>query len=281
MAKETGEIVRLEDFFEGRRASGKVHVDNLIVVPGHNPRDFSLRKNLEHVERLKVSILSIGLLEPVLVRFDAGTKTAYIVDGESRYRAVKAAVAEGHSGYIDVIRTSEKIVSEELATIQALEANTGKHITQWEVGSPYAKFRKWGWSDDRIATQFQKSARYVRDAIELSEAPSDIKQALDNEEITVAVALKNLRNKGNQASASVAAAVASAKAQGKTKVVAQYTKRAQVTKVDNEFLVRLHKALSGFDFTGSTEVLELIEELEVLLPGPGKNGQAAKDLDSF
>lgn len=281
MAKDTVEVTRLEDFFSGRRASGNMHVNDLVIVPGHNPRDFSLRKNIEHVERLKVSILDIGVLEPVLVRFDAGDKKAYLIDGESRYRAVKAAIAEGHSGYIPVIRTSEKIVSEELATIQALEANTGKHITQWEVGMPYAKFRKWGWDDKRIAKQFQKSARYVRDAIELSEAPSDIKQLLDNDEITVAVALRNLRDNGSQASVTVAAQVATAKAQGKTKVVAQYTKRAQVTKVDNEFLVRLHKQFSGYDFSADQPALDLIEELAGYLPGSGKHGQAAKELDSF
>lgn len=275
------EITRFKNYFEGTGGdTGYIAVEDIYVQPGFNARNFALPENRAHLDALKADIVAYGGIHtPIKVAFDPGSKAVELVDGESRYRAVKELNAEGHSFLILATAAPRSKVTDPIErVILSLSANTGKPFAQWEVGSAYEKLQLAGWSIATIAQRFNKSERYVRDAIDLAPAPEDIKVALSKGEITVAVALKAIRRNGSQASTVISQAVATAKANGTGKVVAGYVKRAEVTKVPNDLLRKLHATLSQYS---DKPLAKLAEELAEFLPGDKAQGKAAKELDTF
>jgi ParB-like chromosome segregation protein Spo0J len=281
------EIERFKNYFDGSGGdTGFISVNDIIVQKGFNSRNFKLPENRAHLDSLKVEIAAYGGVHtPIKVKFDHETKQVILVDGESRYLAVKELNAEaGEEKYLMLATAAPKSkVGTEADMLElSLSANTGKPFSQWEVGTAYEKLTVAGRSVETIAKRFAKSERYVRDAIDLAPAPDAIKIALSNGEITVAVALKALRKDGGKAVETIAKAVTEQKAKGGGKVKAGYVKRAQITKVPNDFLARLHKHFSSqYDFAGDNKAQKLIAELEGYLPADKAAGQASKQLENF
>jgi ParB-like chromosome segregation protein Spo0J len=277
------EIERFKNYFDGSGGdTGFISVNDIYVMPGFNARNFNLPENRKHLDNLKVQIAAHGGTHtPIKVAFDNGTKRVELIGGESRYRAVKELNAEaGEEKYLILAMAvaRSKVATAADRTELSLSDNSGKPFSQWEVGSDYEKLVTAGRSIEYIAKRFNISDRYVRDAIDLVPAADEIKVALSNGDITVAVALKAIRNKGSQAAAVIQQQITAAKASGTGKVVAQYTKRAQVTKVPNELILDLHKTLNKY---GDKTLVKLAQRLEEFLPIDRSQGNAAKDLDTF
>lgn len=277
--QEQTTIKRLDDFFSGRRASGNMHIAD-IKLDNHNARNFDLPDNKLGLAELKADIAQNGVLVPVLVRFDKQTKTAYLVDGERRFRAVKELNDEGHDPeiLIPVIRTEATTPVEVLE--QSVSANIGKPFEPWELGTAYRKFIKFGWNNAMIAERFGKTERFVHDAIELSQAPKDVLIALSKQEITPMAALRALKHGDEKATETVKQVVEAAKAKGsKGPAKATYQKRNQFVKVPVKLAYDLVRTLNKYD---DTDLIRFHAQLEALLPEKAAvRGKAAKDLDTF
>lgn len=167
----------------------EIHVD-----PTHNPRDYRLKENLEHVEDLKRSIQARGILMPLLVRFDQAQKRLILVDGESKLRATMELINSGMN--IKRVPVQEVTGTESDWLVTALTANEGKRLTKWEMGEAFRRLRKMGWLLDDISRETGQTERYVREAIELSEVPDEVKAAMGNGTVSHPAVLAEVRKVG-------------------------------------------------------------------------------------
>lgn len=210
------EITRLRDLKESARDQLMIDPRIIKTEKGHNPRDFTLPENREHLDSLKTSIAAMGTLQPLFIRYDPGTQSAILVDGECRLRANLELIKEGHEiKSVPTIQVQGGNEAERLMV--ALTANTGKGFSQWELGTSVRKLQAFGWTVEDIATKMGKSVRFLNDAIQLSDTPQDVKRLLSEGSVTPALALSHARKSGDQAGVTLRKAMEEAKAKGKKK----------------------------------------------------------------
>lgn len=176
---------------------------NLSVETGHNPRNFSLPANIESLERIKESIRSEGVKQPIWVRLDKSSHRVVIIDGETRWRACMALIAEG----VDIVSVPTRTVTgsdnEQQRFADSLTANSTQPLSKGELGDAYRRFQNWGWDDDRIAKKMGRTARFVREAIELAESPEEVKAMVGSGQVSEAHAIQQVRKLGGSGAVSV------------------------------------------------------------------------------
>lgn len=201
----------------------------ITVETNHNPRDFKLPENREHLDNLKASIKAQGVIQPLWVRWEADK--VILVDGESRLRACQELIKEG----VEIKAVPCKLVKAADAVerkLLALTANSGKPLSKWEAGAAYRQLEGWGWSHSAIAQRVAVTERYVREAIELSAAPQEVKTLMSTGQVTERLALKTVRAVGAEAGPILQEKLQAAQAEGKTVVKAErVTRDAEVTKI--------------------------------------------------
>lgn len=201
------------------------------VERGFNARDFTLAENQAHLETLKTSIRTCGVQQPVWVRQDGADGSYFLVDGETRLRAVKDLIKEG----VEIKLIPAKIVeggNEIERKLLSLTANTGKPLSKWEAGTAYRQLEGWGHSHAQIGERVGQTERYVREAIELSNVPQDVKALLSSGKITTRLALKTTREHGSKSAEKLEKAVKQAEAEGKVTAKApRQTKESDLLKV--------------------------------------------------
>lgn len=184
---------RLRDLKSGVRDLIMLDPRIIEIDPGHNPRDYTLPENAEHISNLKDSIREHGVRQPLWVRWEPQTKKAILVDGECRHRAVLELIAEGvEIESVPTFQVSGADAGDRL--VLALTANTGKPLSKLEDGGAFLKLRNYGWSDEKIAQKVTRKERYIREAIELAEAPVEVKEALKSGVVSDAAALSATRS---------------------------------------------------------------------------------------
>lgn len=222
---------RLRDLKTGARDMFSIPPSMILVEQGHNPRDYRLPENRAHLDELKRSIAEVGVLQPLWVRFDVPApgekKTAILVDGECRLRAVLELITEGTEiRSVPVIQVEGKSETERL--LLAVTANTGKPLSKWELGEAFRKLIRFGWSDVDVAKKTGYTARFVAEAVELADAPMEVKELLSAQAVTPSLALATIRANGSQAPAILKEKVETAKANGQT--IAKRDKAPTTTK---------------------------------------------------
>ncbi len=211
MKQTVPEPSRLRDLKTGVRDLIMLDPRIIVVEKGHNPRNYDLPENRAHLDELKASIRENGTLAPLLVRWEAETKQAILVDGECRLIANLELITEGHP--VDAVPTIQvKAGDEAQRLVLALTANTGKPLSSWEIGVAFQKFINFGWTEEKIASQLGYALRFVKEALELSDAPADVKYLLSEQAVTPSLAIATLRKSGSGASLILKAAVEKARA---------------------------------------------------------------------
>lgn len=156
---------------------------NIVVVEG-----FNARKNFD-LDELKEQIRKVGVLNPITVipfkDKETGAEKYRLVDGERRYRAVMALLAEGE----DIKRIKAmylpKGTKEEDLLIQQLLKNTGKQFSEIEMAKLFNRFKEqWGYTQTEIADKFCKKASFVSRCMALLELPAEIIEMMERGEIS-------------------------------------------------------------------------------------------------
>lgn len=156
---------------------------NIVVVEG-----FNARKNFD-LDELKEQIRKVGVLNPITVipfkDKETGTEKYRLVDGERRYRAVMALLAEGE----DIKRIKAmylpKGTKEEDLLIQQLLKNTGKQFSEIEMAKLFNRFKEqWGYTQTEIADKFCKKASFVSRCMALLDLPAEIIEMMERGEIS-------------------------------------------------------------------------------------------------
>lgn len=226
MAKAT--IERLRDLGSGRRDAIMMDPRIIQIEKEHNPRSYHLKENIDHLAELKASIKVRGVLQPLLVRYDSQQQCAVLVDGECRLRAVLELIGEGvEIETIPILQVQGGNETERL--VIALTANTGKPLSKWESGTAFKRLANFGWASAKIAEQLGYSERFIKEAIELTDAPEEVKHLLSEGAVTPSLVHYHMRKAGGNVTLSIRGEVEKAKAQGKK--VAKRTKKTPESKL--------------------------------------------------
>jgi hypothetical protein len=247
-------VGRLNDL--GVRGGEVVLLDprKIIIRAGFNYRDVESPVAKAHIDWLKANIKDRGVQQPARVEY-VGEKV-FLVDGQCRVEACKQLWKEGvkvpYKGGGDgppmvpviTVRGDE---AEMLAA--SMVANGALPPSQLEFGAAAARLLALGWDEDRvakytpphIAVDAQKSRRYVRDAVELHQAPLAVKKAVkegvDGVEVSAGLALHVTRRNPLHAEEEIKAEVEKAKANGK-KVARRPKTAGKATKAKEAALTR-------------------------------------------
>jgi hypothetical protein len=83
--------------------------------------------------------------------------------------------------------------------LTAITANTGKPLSKWELGAAFQKLSNFGLSPEKITARTGYGERFIREALELADAPDEIKQLLSSQAVTPSLALSQLRSNATKA----------------------------------------------------------------------------------
>lgn len=245
MSTKTKESFRLRDIKVSARDQLMLDPKTIAIEKGFNARNYHLPENRQHLDELKCSIKLNGVLVPLLVRCDGESRQAVLVDGECRLRAALELIEEGHEIIaVPTVQVQGNNEADRLMT--CLTANTGKPLSKWEIGSAFKRLMAFGWDEAKIAEKMGQSERFVKESLEMSDAPEEVKQMLSQEAVTPSLALKHLRSNGAGAVGSLKTEVAKARAKakpGKTKVTAKRERKVKGIKLLPDEFSQVLKAL--------------------------------------
>ena len=169
------------------------------------------------MDELKRSIAQIGVQMPrwyvltFLAR--ARKRRRYLWMENVRLRAVLELISEGTEiRSVPVIQVEGKSETERL--LLSITANTGKPLSKWELGDAFRRLLRFGWSESDVSKKTGYNARFVAEAVELADAPEEIKHLLSEQAVTPSLALATLRTNGSEATAILKARVEAAKTNG-------------------------------------------------------------------
>lgn len=190
----------------------------IIVEDGFNARPL----DPDHVASIKLAYRNGATLPPLSVRVSNGS--VIIVDGHHRHAALMELIADGE----DILRIDCSQFRGNDAERVALMLTTaqGKPLTPLEMGIQYKKLLGFGWTMTEIAAKVGKTVTHVSDMAELARADSDVQTMVKNKQVAAATAVKTVKKHGSDAGAVLAGQLASAQAQGKSKVTPSSIKAA-------------------------------------------------------
>jgi ParB-like chromosome segregation protein Spo0J len=233
------EIKRLTHLAQGKLDCPKIDPRLIHIREGWNPRNYALPENRLHLDNLKKLITAVdedgvpaGVQKPLEVQWDvvdgSPVKVPILIDGECRLRAVLELIDEGcEIKTVPVMQVPGAAPANML--LRALTANSGKSLSKWELGVAYKRLANFGWPSSLIANRNAVSEKFVKEAIELTDAPAEIKQMLSTLAVTPAAALNEIHRHGSNASFILRAKIEEARAKSKRTGKAAPVKRKKKT----------------------------------------------------
>lgn len=215
-------MARLNEFAHGRRDAVLLDPKDIIIDKSFNYRDVNSEESRAHIDWLAKSIRENGVQEPIRVRFEEGKIT--LVNGECRLLACQRLRKAGVEVFIPAITTK----GDEADILAAsIVANGALPPTQLEYGKAAVRLLAYGWPIERVAQytpphiQMSEAAkkRYVREAIQLHQAPIAVKKAVaegvDGVKVSPALALQAAKRSPLHAEEELASAARKAKEKGR------------------------------------------------------------------
>lgn len=224
---------RFQDLGEGKIEGRKLDPRTIKIRKDFNYRDTESETVQAHIAWLKDSIKEHGVQQPVRVQYIGGE--VYLVDGHCRVEACKQLFKEGfkipykEGGNGPALVPALVVAGDEGDILAAsMIANDSLPPTKIEFGKAADRLQKLGWPDEKIALYIPphilvkgfKATRYVKEAVELHQAPQSVKKAAsegkDGVKISEAQALKIARENPLHAEEEIDKAVSQAKSKGQT-----------------------------------------------------------------
>lgn len=231
-------MARLNDLGIGKLEGPKIDPRVVIIRDGFNYRDTTSEAAQKHIAWLAESIEERGVDDPIWVEFDGGE--VYLIDGECRLLALRRLWDAGKEVRVPAIAFK----GDEAAVLaKSMISNGALPPTQMEFGKAAERLLAWGWTVDRIAhltpphlgLTGAAASRYVKDAVELQQAPMAVKEAVkhgvDGVQVSSALALAATRKNRIMAPEIIKDAAKAAKSAGK-KVANRPKGAGKVTKAN-------------------------------------------------
>ena len=214
--------MRLNDLGVGKLEAPKLRPEIIKIKAGHNYREMNSTATRQHIEWLKNSIREEGVKKPIDVSFVNGE--VFLEAGECRLTAAQELRKEGWDGYIPCF----PIKGDEADILaKSILDNTALPPTMLEFGKAVQRLVNFGWEleavakivPSTIASDATKALRFVKDSLELHQAPIEVKKAVsegvEGVQVSPALALAATRKNRIMSSEIVKEAAKEAKAKGK------------------------------------------------------------------
>jgi len=147
-------------------------VGRMIPIEKIRPNPDQPRKNIGDVRELSDSIREKGVLEPLLVRYIPREDTYYIISGERRYHASKAA---GLHELPCIEKIADDAETLELALIENLQR---KDLTPFEEADGLQRLAdQFDYTHDDIARKIGRARSSVTETLSLRLIPDEVRRA--------------------------------------------------------------------------------------------------------
>lgn len=202
----------IKDLMQGRKDIFKLKFEDIIVVPGRNPRT-----EFGDIEGLALSLKENGQEQPLKVRVPDNGSKAELVDGERRFRAFTLLKEQGFDLPLILCRNEEKGANEETRLVSMLVCNDGKPLTPIELADAFYRLIQFQFEPAEIAKKVGKSVQYVNSILKLHSAPKKVRNAVVDGELSASAAVTLVEAKPEKQEKILAAAKAQ-KATGKKRM---------------------------------------------------------------
>lgn len=229
-----GRMKAISEAASGKGVVYTVRVDQLRVLPGFNVRVRETDDYQAHVASLKQSIRENGFYpnKPLAgyIAKDGDDDVIYVTDGHTRLDAVLAINEEALKpeeeieGLPVALKSPDSTVAD--LTIALAQDNTGRPLTPYEMGVVVQRLANMRdpaaenapvFTKADIARRLSITERYIDDLNVLVGAPAKVRTAVLEGAVSSTLAIQELRKNPKKAEERITAAVAKARASGKTK----------------------------------------------------------------
>jgi ParB family chromosome partitioning protein len=154
-------------------------IGKMIPIESLRPNPDQPRKELGDLRELTHSVREKGVLEPLLVRYDAGTDMFTIISGERRYHAAKLA---GLSEVPCIEKDADSAEMLELALIENLQR---KDLNPFEEADGLERLAaQFDYTHEEIARRIGKSRATVTESLTLLAIPGELRQKCASQNIS-------------------------------------------------------------------------------------------------
>lgn len=215
-------MAQLRELSHGKLEAYKIDPRMVEIRPGFNFRDTSTPEAKKHIAWLAQSIAERGVDEPITIENADGK--LYLVAGECRLLALRKLWDEGNEVYVPTF----SFKGDEAAVLaKSISENSGLPPTILEFGRAAERLQAFGWDAKRIAAclpphlglKGKKAEAYVKQAVELQQAPMAVKEAVahgvEGVKVSPALAVQATRKSREKAPEIIKEAVTKAKEAGK------------------------------------------------------------------
>jgi ParB family transcriptional regulator, chromosome partitioning protein len=210
----------------GKRDSYPVDPRALKIDPSYNVRDMQDPETIAHVRWLADSIKENGVKVPLEVRLDG--EDIFIVAGHCRHAGTMLAISEGADIATVMVIPEPKGTNEVERTLNLVTSNSGKPLTPLAIAEVVRRLLAFGWTNEAIAKRLGwKSVASVENSIVLLGASADVQDMVRSGAVSASTASKVIRKEGSKAGATLKAAAAVAKSNGKDKVTSKSIKESK------------------------------------------------------
>lgn len=205
----------------------QISPDQLRELPGFNVRLADDPDNIAHIAELAESIFHVGVLEPLTAYFVKGVdkdgeqlakEDCYIItNGHCRLEAVKQAIARGAPIKTIPVRLENKRANEADHTFSMIARNSGKSLSQLELGVACKRMLAFGWSEQDLANKTGYSLQHIRNVLALASAPEDVRHLVETGKVAPTLAVQAVAAEGAEAGAILTEAVKEAEKEAAAK----------------------------------------------------------------
>ncbi len=155
------------------------HVGKYVSIEEVEPNPNQPRTNMGDIDELKASILTKGVLEPILVRPQDDDGKYQIISGERRFRAALEAGLD-EIPVVEISATDAEVL--EIALVENLQR---KDLTPFEEADGFASLvEAYGYTQEKVSEVIGKSRSSVAETLRLRVIPKDIRELCRIKDVT-------------------------------------------------------------------------------------------------
>ena len=163
-------------------------VDRIEPDPDQPRREF----DQEELDRLAESLRTVGLLQPITVRYVADTDRYRIVDGERRWRAACQAKLSA----VNCVVNDQELTPDRIMQLQVVANALRCDLSPMEAARAYRSLQNaWGCTAKELATRLNVSESKLSRTIALLDLPESQQQAVESGTVAPTAAVQRARTK--------------------------------------------------------------------------------------
>lgn len=210
----------------------QVPIADLHVIDGFNVRADGA-EHAEHLAGLVDSILANGFYQskPLsgYVAQERGKEVIYVTDGHCRLEAAAEAIRRGAEIKTLPVVVVPRGTSLEDLTVGLVTNNSGKPLSQYEVGVVCKRLVGYGWDEATIAKRLCMNVQRVCDLLSLVGASAAVRRLVTDGVVSASQAIDTLKRHGEGAAQKLQAGADRARAKGKKKATRKHIEAEKPT----------------------------------------------------